>query len=428
MFTSSKRRLGAAALGLSAALALAACSSGDSGDTAASEETTAEEAAPEETEEAAAEETTEEAPEEEAAGEEACVLPPGEIVIPSIDSMTGPAAFAGILAEKGADLAVAEINESGYLGEGVTLKIDVKDDTTAPDVAASEFSKLAADPNVAVVLGPVISSGGVQVSPLAEDAGLPIVYTQAGSPGVVIGDYTFRMTPPMDSYWPGVTPWVEENGVQTIGVSYDNANATLIATAEGAVPKVAEAGGAEIVESIGLPTDTTDYKAPVDKILAANPDAVATLTTGANNNTIISLLADQGFTAENGKVLLGFAGIQNNLTEIGDAGYGVSYASIFDLATENADSIKFIEAYKNFHGEDAANYGAERYDAVYLIADGMLAACNSTDRQAVRDGIAEVTSQPRTGALGSFSFEAQDIRVEPFITYWDGEKQVVGTP
>ncbi len=426
MFTSSKRRLGAAALGLSAALALAACSSGDSGDTAASEETAAEETAAEETEEAT-DEGTEEAPEEEAA-DDACVLPPGEIVVPSIDSMTGPAAFAGILAEKGADLAVSEINESGYLGEGVTLKIDVKDDTTAPDVAASEFSKLAADPNVAVVLGPVISAGGVQVSPLAEDAGLPIVYTQAGSPGVVIGDYTFRMTPPMDSYWPGVAPYVQDKGVKTIGVIYDNANATLIATAETAVPKVAEAAGAEIVESIGLPTDTTDYKAPVDKILAANPDAVATLTTGAANNTIVSLLADQGFTVENGKVLLGFAGIQNNLPEIGDAGYGVTYSSIFDLATENPDSIKFIEAYKEFHGEDPANYGAERYDAVYLIADGMLAACNATDRQAIRDGMAEVASQPRTGALGNFTFEAQDIRVEPFITFFDGEKQVVGTP
>ena len=342
--------------------------------------------------------------------------------------MTGPAAFAGILAEKGADLAVSEINESGYLGEGVTLKIDVKDDTTAPDVAASEFSKLAADPNVAVVLGPVISAGGVQVSPLAEEAKLPIVYTQAGSPGVVIGDYTFRMTPPMDSYWVGVSDYVADKGVKTIGVIYDNANATLIATAETAVPKVAEAAGAEIVESIGLPTDTTDYKAPVDKILAANPDAVATLTTGAANNTILSLLADQGYTAESGKVLLGFAGIQNNLGEIGEKGYGVTYSSIFDLATENPDSIKFIEAYKAFHGEDAANYGAERYDAVYLIADGMLAACNATDRQAIRDGMAEIASQPRTGALGNFNFEAQDIRVEPFNTYWDGEKQAVGTP
>lgn len=427
MFRSSKRRFGAAAVGLSAALALAACSSGDSGDTAATEETVAEETAAEETaaEETAAEET---AAEEDSGASEECVLPPGEIVIPSIDSMTGPAAFAGILAEKGADLAVSEINESGYLGEGVTIKIDVKDDTTAPDVAASEFSKLAADPNVAVVIGPVISAGGVQVSPLAEDAGLPIVYTQAGSPGVVIGDYTFRMTPPMDSYWVGVADYVADQGVKTIGVIYDNANATLIATAEGAVPAVAEAAGAEIVESIGLPTDTTDYKAPVDKILAANPDAVATLTTGAANNTILSLLADQGYTAESGKVLLGFAGIQNNLGEIGDKGYGVTYSSIFDLATENPDSIKFIEAYKAFHGEDPANYGAERYDAVYLIADGMLAACNTTDRQAIRDGMAEVASQPRTGALGNFSFEAQDIRVEPFNTYWDGEKQVVGTP
>ena len=189
MYRSKKHRLGVAAVGLSAVLTLAACSSGDSEDTAATAEATEEVVV----EESATEDTTQEEAE---AAEETCVLPPGDIKVVSIDSMTGPAAFAGILAEKGADLALKEINASGVLGDGVTMSIELLDDATSPDEAAAQFSKAAKDPDVPVIMGGVISSGAVVTSPIAEKEKVAVVYTQAGSPGVVIGDYTFRYTPP----------------------------------------------------------------------------------------------------------------------------------------------------------------------------------------------------------------------------------------
>jgi branched-chain amino acid transport system substrate-binding protein len=416
MYRSKKHRLGVAAVGLSAVLTLAACSSGDSEDTAATAEATEEVVV----EESATEDTTQEEAE---AAEETCVLPPGDIKVVSIDSMTGPAAFAGILAEKGADLALKEINASGVLGDGVTMSIELLDDATSPDEAAAQFSKAAKDPDVPVIMGGVISSGAVVTSPIAEKEKVAVVYTQAGSPGVVIGDYTFRYTPPMDSYWGGVGSYIEEKGIKTMSVLYANDNPTLIATAETALPALAADLGFELLSSTGLPSSTQDFKAPISKILKEDPDAVAVLMVGAQNATVVSQMRESGWEAP--KELLGFAGIENNFADIGEAATGVTWASIFHVDSPAQSTQAFVDAVAaEYDGEVASNYTAERYDATYLVANSILAAC-STERQAVRDAMSDLTNGSLTGALGDVTFENQDARVAGFVVQWDGEKMVV---
>jgi branched-chain amino acid transport system substrate-binding protein len=416
MYRSKKHRLGVAAVGLSAVLTLAACSSGDSEDTAATAEATEEVVV----EESAAEEDTTQ--EEAEAAEETCVLPPGDIKVVSIDSMTGPAAFAGILSEEGADLALKEINASGLLGDGVTMSIELLDDGTSGDEAAAQFSKAAKDPDVPVIMGPILSSAAVVTSPIAEKEQVPVLYTQAGSPGVVIGDYTFRYTPSMDTYWGSVGSYIEEKGIKTMSVLYANDNATLINTAENAVPALAADLGVEILSSSGLPSSTQDFKAPISKILKEDPDAVAIMMVGAQNATVISQMRESGW--ESPKELLGFAGIENNLADIGEAAKGLTWASIFHVDSPSESTQKFVAAVKAEYGVDAANYHAERYDATYLVANSILAAC-STDRQAIRDAMADLTNGSITGALGDVTFENQDARVSGFVVQWDGEKMEV---
>ena len=121
----------------------------------------------------------------------------------SINPETGPAAFAGLSAEKGYELAVKEINEQKFLGENTTLEVTFKDTKGQIPTAASELSTAIADQGVSAVFGSVSSQEAVAQSPLAQNAGLPIIYTQAGSEGVVIGDYTYRATPLMSDLLPG---------------------------------------------------------------------------------------------------------------------------------------------------------------------------------------------------------------------------------
>jgi branched-chain amino acid transport system substrate-binding protein len=226
----------------------------------------------------------------------------------------------------------------------------------------------------------------------------------------------------MDSYWGGVGSYIEDKGIKTISVLYANDNATLISTAEGALPELAADLGFEILSSTGLPSSTQDFKAPISKILNEDPDAVAVLMVGAQNATVISQMRESGWEAP--KELLGFAGIENNFSEIGEAAKGVTWASIFHVDSPAESTQAFVAAAKAEYGENPANYIAERYDATYLVANSILAAC-STDRQAIRDAMADLTNGSVTGAMGDVTFENQDARISGFVVQWDGEKMVV---
>lgn len=119
---------------------------------------------------------------------------PATINVVSINPQTGPAAFAGLAANKGYDLAIKEINDSKFLGSTtLTLsKVDTKGDIKT---AASSASTAIADKNVSAIFGSVSSQEAIAMSPLVQQAGLPTIYTQAGSDGVVVGDATYRATP-----------------------------------------------------------------------------------------------------------------------------------------------------------------------------------------------------------------------------------------
>lgn len=411
MIRSTKHRLGAVAVGLSAVLALAACSSSDSGETAASEEVT---------EAATAEASTEASAEESAA--DTCVLP-SEINLVSITDLTGPAAFAGTSAEAGEQLAAKEITESGYLGEGVTLTIDTKDSAGSPDTAAADFSAAAADSSIPAILGPISSGQAVAVAPLVEKSMVPTVFTQAGSPGVVIGDYTFRMTPPMGSFYPSISSLLTDRGIKTMSIMYNNASPTIIDIAETTLPALGQELGFEVLSSTGVAGDTQDLTAPMKKIADENPDAVALLLIGAQNPTAMTQLRQAGI-GEDTLVIGNMGAGGGSLAAAGADGVGMYWPTIFNLAQTEPSTQEFIAKYEAEYGEAPLLYAPERYDSVYLIANAIKAAC-STDREAVRAEMGNLVSTGFTGAMGDLTFEGNDLRLPGKIVMWDGEAEVL---
>jgi len=119
--------------------------------------------------------------------------------------LTGPAGFFGDLSNKALKLAVKEINDTHYLGNDTTIKLVTKDTAGKSSEAAGLVSQAVADKSVTAVFGSIASAEAVAQSPIAQKSGLPILYTQAGSDGVVIGDCTYRFTPPMRDYYPVLT-------------------------------------------------------------------------------------------------------------------------------------------------------------------------------------------------------------------------------
>src|SRR5262249_26544356 len=133
-------------------------------------------------------------------------------------------------------------------------------------------------------------------APIAQKSKMPIIFTQAGSEGVVIGDYTFRVTPPMSSYYPKLNDYIKAKHITKLAVIYAAWSPTLKEIAEQTLPSMAQTDGFTIVESIGTQQTTQDFTAPITQALKKNPDGVAILQVGAANPTAMTQLRQAGYS------------------------------------------------------------------------------------------------------------------------------------
>jgi branched-chain amino acid transport system substrate-binding protein len=337
---------------------------------------------------------------------------PATINVAGSEPETGPAAFAGLSAEKGYKLAVKQINDQKFLGGNTTLNASFQDTKGSIPTAASQVSAALADKSVAAVFGSVSSQEAVAQSPIAQKGGLPIVYTQAGSDGVVIGDYTYRATSLMSTYYPVLKKYVQQNGWKTVGVIYTS-TPTLVEVGTKSLPAL----GLNVVASVNTTPTTQDFSPAIQQVLAKKPDVVSILQVGASNPTAMTQLRQAGYT---GPVLGNSGASAGNLKPAGQNGADMVWASDFNYQQTTASSKKFVDAYKAEYNENPLNYAAEAYDAAWFLAKSIKAA-GSADRAKIKDGMAKVAAQKWTGALGeNLSWKDGTIQSAGAAIQWTG--------
>jgi len=348
---------------------------------------------------------------------------PGTIKVISSNPTTGPAAFAGLAANKGYEVAIDEINSSNYLGNS-KLTLEKQDTTGKIQTAASQASAAVADKSIAAVFGSVSSQESVAQAPIANKSKMPIVFTQAGSAGVVIGDYTFRVTPPMSSYYPKISDYIKAQKITKLAIIYAAWTPTLKEIGEKTLPGLAGEDGFEVVASIGTQQTTQDFTAPISQALAKQPNGVAILQVGAANPTAMTQLRQAGYT---GPVLGNSGASAGNLKPAGQAGAGMTWVVDYSAQNKTESSEKFVTLYQKKHpGETPLNYAAEAYDAAWLLARGIKQS-NSADRTAIMEGMKKVAATGYTGAMGDLKFEGNDLRLPGVVVQWDGTKEILVT-
>jgi len=338
---------------------------------------------------------------------------PSTIKIVGSEPETGPAAFAGLSAEKGYKLAIKQINDQHFLGKNTKLEVSFEDSKGQIPTAAATISTALADKSVSAAFGSVSSQEAVAQSPIAQKGGLPIVYTQAGSDGVVIGNYTYRATPLMSSYYPLLKKYVEQNGWKTVGVIYTNASPTLVQVANESIPKL----GLQVTKSIATTATTQDFSSAIQQVLASKPDVVSILQVGAANPTAMTQLRQAGYK---GPVLGNSGASAGNLKPAGQDGAGMVWATDFNYQQTAAPSQKFVTEYKAEYSENPLQYAAEAYDAAWFLARSIKDA-GSADRAKIADGMATEANKTMDGALGeNLSWKDRTIEVPGSAIQWTG--------
>ncbi|MDI9896130.1 ABC transporter substrate-binding protein [Rhodococcus sp. IEGM 1381] len=346
---------------------------------------------------------------------------PSAITLFSVTDKTGPLSYAGTSQLEGIELAIAEINDQKYLGDS-TVVLESRDAAGEAQTAASQVTEATVNPQVAAILGTVTSSQSIAVAPLAQAAKIPIVFTQSGSEGVLVGEYTYRATAPMATYYEQAGEYLQSEGVKTLGILYNSANPTLTELSERTIPGMADRFGYAVTSASGVQNTTQDFTAPIGKILDGNPDGIAIMMNGAQNATAVAQLRQAGF---DGTLVTHTGSGAGNLTPAGPAGAGMTWPTDFTYHGTNPATQEFVEAYRaKYEGDNPNNYAAEGYDAAWMIAHA-IDKSGGASRDDIQNGLQQLVAEGFTGAEGDVTFDGNDMRVKGALVQWNGTEEVL---
>ncbi len=338
---------------------------------------------------------------------------PSPIKFVSIQDLSGITGKQGGDTKLGMDLAVEEINKSGLLGSS-KIEISYRDSATNPAQGASLMSA-AMGQESAIVFGSVSSNVAIAQAPIAQRARQPLIFTQAGSKGILeAGNYVFRATP-IQLYYQNLTvDWMKKNGIKSMGIITDTNNPT-INELRAAYKDLAPKAGIRIVADEESTTSAADISTQLTKIREAKPDAAFINLMSSRNAIAVSQLRQNGFTGR----IVGMQGMGGNiLASLGELGEGVVWATDFNPGQTNPGAVKFVAAYKAKHGGQVPGfYQAEGYDAV-LFAAHALKKANSVEPEAVIKALEAVGTEGFEGAAGLVKFSGRQQQGSGVVVEW----------
>lgn len=347
----------------------------------------------------------------------------GEYKLGIISDDTGPIAAAGISFHNGADLAIAEINETGLAGEGVTFTLEVKDSASDAARSVQAMTQFAADRDILAITCCVLSPNAAAVSQFAMQSGVPTVIYGATRGGL-----------PQEPY---ITSVVALPGAQEVllaermareiapkKVAYfkqsDNDIFTERATA---LQEVMEASGAETTAEIFILGADTDFTGPATQAMATNPDMVYVWVTQTPAVGIITALRQRGYeglivTSEVISPPAVFEKAGENVVDI-------PFALSFQPGVSETEAAKtFIDAFQAEYGKLPDVYAAQGYTAIQLIAQGMKSLDGEPTREDLAQAIWSIKNIERNVYGGQEMVDGQARTPSTLIVNWTPEGKV----
>lgn len=373
-----------------ASMALTACSGAAPTEAPAAEEPAAAEEAPA----AEEEETPTEEPAEEPAAE-AIVYTVG-----AVHDLSGATAIYGESIKKGIDLAVKEINEQGFLGEGATMEVIFEDAAGDATQAIAAFEKLIANEDVLLILGPTLSSEAKSADPVAQEAGMPVVASSNTATGITdIGNFIFRTSLPESLVIPNTINVTKEAlGLTKVAVMYGNDDAFTQSGYEVFAAALADAGIEVLTEETFAKGDT-DFSAQLTKIQSMEPDAIVISALAEEAANIMVQARTLGIEVP----FIGGNGFNSpKLAEIaGGAAEGAISGAAWNIASTVPASADFVAAFNAEYGVDPDQFAAQAYTAAWAAANALKEA--GADRAAIRDALDALEGMD--SPLGTFAFD-----------------------
>ena len=319
-----------------------------------------------------------------------------------MESLTGAGETYGTVASQAKQMALDEINAAGGI-DGRKLEFIFEDSKCNAQDAIAAYKKLTEVDGVKIILGTSCSGAMLGAAPLAEADGVILFSGLASNPDIAdAGDYIFRtqISDIQVGIDTGNTLWADGvRGLATITEPTDYAEGVRRTT----VAQFEERGG-RIVAEERYASDVTDFRSQLEKLLAANPDALHLAPQSEfAAGTIIKQARELGYQ---GPIYAETISVGTTALEIaGDAATGMK-AITADLDPDNEKAQEVLADFRERYNYVTLPWHlGSAYDDVYIAAECLKRTGDDQDADGFRDCMYEITW---SGAIGDdYSFDEQ---------------------
>ncbi|HYG58757.1 MAG TPA: ABC transporter substrate-binding protein [Symbiobacteriaceae bacterium] len=353
----------------------------------------------------------------------------GEIVIGEIAALTGPTALTGLQEQKGVQMAIDELNAKGGVA-GYTFKLVTYDFKGQAEEGVSAYKRLVQQDKAVAIIGTNFSNVNIAMAPVAEGAGfqVPVVHNSIDPRATTpkegqVYQYSFLAQPSAIGWGKAMgRAAIEQLKAKRIAVLVNNGLAFATSQAD-PFKEYVKSQGATIVADESYAPGTTDYKALLTKIKAANPDLILIPQYAPEGGVAAQQARELGITA----AILGpnTFGTEDFTKVAAAAAEGVYFVNNVDFTDKSFDDFK--KRYEAKYSESIKTVNVLfGYDNMMIIADALKRA-GSAEPKALRDALEKTSGVTILQGDGKITIDPKVHRptnVPVILFQWKGGKAV----
>lgn len=338
-----------------------------------------------------------------------------DILIGLVSPNSGANARYGAFAQRGAGLAVDQINAAGGV-DGRMLKIIPADSVCTPVEGVSATQRLISQDQVDFIIGDICSSVTLAMQPLVEDAGIVLVNAASSNPEITykagVGGYkhSFRNYPTDEIRAKAVAEYAVKKGLTkyaVLSVDSDYGRGAIAYT-----KKYLAELGAEIVTEDYYKEGEVDFRAVLTKIRNSDADSIMMYGLADTTPIIARQMIETGLAGKLPLLGNGEFSAAATIEAAPEAMENAIEAAAWLPAYDSEGSKEFVATYKQkYDGEEPNNHAYGHWETVQLLASAIDAA-DSTEAGAV---IAALEAISFESPMGTITFDDHHQAIRPML-------------
>jgi branched-chain amino acid transport system substrate-binding protein len=285
-------------------------------------------------------------------------------------SLTGPLGALGLGEQRGAEMAVSQLNASGGI-DGHHVILDVQDDQSNSTQSLLAYQNLVAKGDVGVV-GSIDDNGILATVGAMNRKKVPYIAT-APIQGTT-SHYLFGEVNTGSQYGSRLVPYMKAKGLVNVAVLYDSQYSFAIDAYKGFVTAAKAAGiNIKLVQTDSL--TSTDFSASLSKVSAANVQALVVLDIGAGPVILAKQFAALGLSSSVKLLMTGAEAAPEFLQPAGTAANGIVMDATPNVIVNQLPAsplktalTKLSVPYQQKYGRLPSQFATSGYTGVELIA------------------------------------------------------------